>query len=804
MIRTSRTFSTSGLRAFSFSQFVRCAVGSILAATLILARPAPAQDESARASTPGFAESVRPLLQRHCVDCHGASDQQAGLRLDVPAIARRGGDSGPLLVPGDPDGSELVKRLTSNDPAKRMPLDADPLPADDIAAIRRWIAAGAPWPEADVDANVQSDHWSFQPIRRPQRPAVADGSWTRTAVDHFVLARLEQQGIAPSREADRYTLARRLYLDLVGLLPPAEAVTSFVEDRSRDAYERLVDQLLASPHFGERWAMDWLDLARYGDSDGYEQDAARPYAYRWRDWLIGAINEDMPYDQFTIEQLAGDLLGDATEQQLLATGFHRHSPTNREGGIDKAEARAATLVDRVNTTGTVWLGLTLGCAECHSHKFDPLRQDEYYRMYAFFNEGVDEVERPVTPTHEEVADHQRRLADYESQVAALRERIEQEDAPQQANLQRQLKRLMDRGKPKLEPQISVFGPAGESRETHVHLRGDYRQTGARTPPGVPGVLPRLVSRYPDGQAADRLDLARWLVDPNHPLTARVEANRIWQHLFGVPLVATPDDFGKQGELPTHPELLDYLAQELLDGGWSRKSLIRQIVCSASYRQASSHRPELATLDPDNRWLHRQNRFRVTAELVRDLHLSASGLLNSRIGGPGFRPPVPDSFSEFAYRFQWNPDAPPNTYRRGLYVFVQRNMIFPMLQTFDRFDANVTCVQRERSNTALQALMLLNDPQLLEASRELALRVLGERGDAPLARLFLHSLNRWPTSEERSVLTQLRQRLIAEYEQSPDESVQLLAGAKVEQPAEAASWIALARVLLNTDEFITRE
>jgi hypothetical protein len=757
-----------------------------------------------------FGDSIRPIFVRRCIRCHGADQQKGGLRLDRKDRALRGGTSGKLLVPGKSNESLLIQRVTAEDVDERMPAGADPLPPQEIDLLRRWIDQGAPWPQAEpLSPETASGHWSFQPIQAPTPPAVRQRSWVRDPIDAFILARLETKHLTPSPEADRPTLLRRLTLDLTGLPPTPAEVRDFVADSWPDAYERLVDRLLASPHFGERWGEHWLDLARYADSDGYEQDDPRPYAYRWRDWVIGAINTDLPFDRFTIEQLAGDLLPGATPAQVLATGFHRNAPTNREGGIDAEEARLQTLVDRVNATGTVWLGLTVGCAECHSHKFDSLSQAEYYQLLAFFNDRVDEVNQSATPTSADAAQHRLAVSVYEQRVAALRMRVKEAPPDQRPRIEQFLKRLLKTGPPPFKVDLAIFGNAAKPRQTRIHLGGDCKRLGQQVAAGVPAVLPRLVSRHGDHAPPDRLDLARWLVDPSNPLTARVEANRIWQHLFGAGLVATPDDFGTQGEPPSHPELLDDLATRLMRFGWSRKALIRAIVCSASYRQDSTRRTDADALDPNNRLLHRQNRFRLEAETVRDLTLAVAGLLDQSMGGPGVRPAVPESLKSFAYRFQWLEDPPPAAYRRGLYIFFQRNMIYPMLRTFDRSDTNLSCVRRERSTSPLQALTLLNDPLFVEAFRSLGLRLLrvpkqtvGERIDD----LFLACLGRRPSPEERRVVADLFESLRRHYRAAPEAASVLVGAAQgITAPREdIAAWIGVSRVMMNMDTFTSRE
>jgi hypothetical protein len=755
--------------------------------------------------TVDFTQSVRPIFARSCFRCHGPDKQKAGLRLDRRDGMLRGGESGKAVVPGKSGESLLIKRLIAEDADQRMPSGAEPLPRQEIDLLRRWIDQGAHWPSSDPT----STHWSFKPIRVPALPQVQHRDWLRDPIDQFILARLEKDHIFPSPEADRATLLRRLTLDLTGLPPTPAEFQAFVHDDRPDAYERLADRLLASPHFGERFGEHWLDLARYADSDGFEQDDPRPYAYRWRDWVIRAVNADLPYDRFTIEQLAGDLLPGAGTDEILASGFHRNAPANNEGGVDKEEARLQALVDRVNTTGTVWLGLTVGCAECHSHKFDPLPQSEYYQLLAFFNDDVDEASRAVTPTQADLLQHQRSVAAYERRLETLRKGLATAGGEERQRIERFIARLVKTGPPRLAAEVAVFGKAAKPRQTYVHMGGDYKNRGGRVKADVPAVLPKIPARRGNTSPPDRLDLARWLVDPANPLTARVEVNRIWQYLFGAGIVATPDDFGTQGDPPSHPELLDHLASRFIQSGWSRKALIRAIVNSATYRQSSTTRTDVESQDPSNRLLHRQNRFRLEAEVVHDLVLAVGGILDERMEGPCARPPLPDSFKAFAYKFQWNPDASPACYRRGIYIFFQRNMVYPMLRTFDRSDTNLTCVKRERSNTPLQALTLLNDPQFLAAFRSLALRSLRDSHQSMSARIdamVLLCLGRPPSDAEREVLARLWESLRLHYHDLPAAATALVGNAPgIDLPAdEIAAWIGVGRAIINADSFVTRE
>lgn len=704
-----------------------------------------------------FVRDIQPLLVKHCTGCHGRDKRESGLRLDSRADALLGSDSGRVIVSGKSDQSLLVQRVMSTDPDERMPPD-QPLSAAQVRLLSAWIDQGAEWPETAMANKAARKHWSFQPIQSAVPPAVHDAAWTRNAIDRFVLARLEQAGIKPSPEADRRVLIRRLSLDLTGLPPTPEAVVEFVADTRVDAYERLVDRLLSSPHFGECWALHWLDLARYADSDGYEMDHYRPHAWRWRDWVIGAINRDLPFDQFTVQQLAGDLLPQATFEQRVATGFHRNSLTNRENGIDQEEFRLKAVVDRVSTTGTVWLGLTLGCAECHSHKYDPISQREYYQFFAFFNDQVDEADLPIAGSKDAV--------------------------------------------------VHAFAARDKPRVTRIHLRGNFLDQGDAVQPDTPALLPPLPPRQrPEGRPADRLDLARWLIHPTNPLTARVEVNRTWQHLFGTGLVRSEDDFGIQGQPPTHPELLDWLADELIRCGWSRKQLIRRVVTSAAYRQVSEHRADLADRDPLNTLLARQNRFRLEAESLRDQYLAVSGLLNPRVGGPSFRPPLPDSLARIGFRLSWQPASGADLYRRSMYITFMRNMAYPMLTTFDRSNANVTCTRRERSNTPLQPLTQLNDPLFMESYRALGWQLLREvqSDNQRLDELFERATARLPASSERAVLLRLQAELVRMY-RSNAQLAKAMAGEVTlgESIAEAAAWIAVVRTVLNLDEFITRE
>ena len=870
---------------------------------------------------------------------------------------------------------------------------------------------------------AESDHWAFQPITRPSAPAVANNTWPASSIDRFVLARLEAKSLTPSSEADRATLIRRLHLDLLGLPPSPEEVAAFVADDSPGAYRALADRLLASPHFGERWGRHWLDLARYADSDGYLGDTLRNHAWVWRDWTINAINADMPFDQFTVEQLAGDLLPNATLDQRIAAGFHRNTLKNTEAGADRELNRTREAVDRVNTTGTVWMGLTVGCAECHEHKHDPITQEEFFGLYAFFNNT--EETNIAAPRPLELARYNQALRDWDSEYDGMAKALADYETKslnaRRAKWQTAFKPAStdwtvlkpdkaesgDSATMKVQPdgsviasgklgstatttlqisnaapmtvasiRVEVFGSHGEGkepgkpvgrgpggqfimsslafaveapgakgvgqplrsaqvtggarvekaldtksnegwhiasrpyryhsavfhlrkpatvakgsrlvfamrqklpskntlrhfrisvsskadakpthapreiedllkidaakrtdeqqkrlrvfhrdldegwqelrrplethlatkppypatkaqslterrkdrRETYVHVRGDYSRKGDVVKAGAPAILPDMERRK---ENADRLDLARWLTDPANPLTARVTANRIWQRLFGVGIVSTSDDFGTKGAPPSHPLLLDWLSSELIEQGWSRKALIREIVMSATYRQSSAVRPELANYETGNQLLWRQNSFRLDAESIRDSHLRASGLFDPRIGGPGIRPPLPAFVTEVGRSVKWPVSVGGDRYRRGLYIFFKRTVPYPMLISFDAPDSSASCSRRERSNSPLQALTLLNDPVFFECAEVLGMRMDARHGGddaAALREMFVLCLGREPGGKEMAFL----KSTLNDLEKLDSNN---------RKTETAKPMTALARIIMNLDEFITRD
>ncbi len=991
-----------------------------------------------------FGRDIQPLFAQHCYKCHGPDKQLSGLRLDLKKAALEGGDSGKVVEIKRSANSTLVEYIAGIDPERIMPPKGERLTTEQVGLVRAWIDQGANWPD-DAQGNQikKSEHWAFQPVQRSPIPMTTNAGWIKNPIDAFILAKLEREGVAPAPEADRPTLIRRLSLDLLGLIPSPAEIDEFLQDQDPQAYEHLVDRILKSPHFGERWGRHWLDLARYADSDGYEKDNVRPFAYRYRDWVIDAVNRDLPFDQFTIEQLAGDLLPNATMEQRMAAGFHRNTLTNTEGGADQEEFRVAATVDRVNTLGSVWLGLTVGCAQCHTHKYDPITQREYFQLFAYLN-SIQEIAMPAPPPDEaasyaeakakfdlehapfaaavttfEQAQLPARQAAWEQTVVAgpstawtvltpvrlvsqqgvkltqqpdgsvlasgptpesdlytvtakapagtitgfrlevlpddqlpskgpgrtphgnfvlsefsvtasanptdpgkplvLKNPIaDYEQEKGTADTKHLIGTVLD-GKPgtgwavaaqygvrhvavfecetplmgeqtlvfKLDHQfgqkhtigkfrLSVTSqppplklnvipdavlaalnvPSAERtdvqkseitsyfttvdpdyiklqadalahlklapkdpatkaqtvselaspRETTILVRGDFLRKGDPVQPGTPLVLHAL----PSATATTRLDLANWIVDPANPLTSRVTVNLWWQYLFGRGLVATVEDFGVRGELPSHPELLDWLASELVVQKWSRKQLLKLIVSSATYRQSSRSRPELHERDPKNIWISHQNRFRLEAEIVRDLNLTASGLLNRRVGGPSVRPPLPLGVAELGYAgsVRWPESTGVDKYRRGLYIFFQRTVPYPMLMSFDAPDSNSACVRRERSNTPLQALTLLNDPVFFECAQSLGRRAMTEQSSGGPDRvnyLFRLCLGRAPTAVESARLWQLHQELKGQISAQTG-AAEKLAGAKPlpGDELQTATSVAVSRILLNLDEFVVRE
>ncbi|HEY7057224.1 MAG TPA: PSD1 and planctomycete cytochrome C domain-containing protein [Vicinamibacterales bacterium] len=1014
-----------------------------------------------------FARDIQPILESHCYECHGSKKTKNGLRLDRRGDAMKGGDTGPAIVPGDSEHSLVVRRLLGLDGEDQMPKDKDPLPDAQVALIRAWINQGAAWPEsadaapaAHEPEPAKPEHWAYRPPVRPQLPAVGNAAWVRTPIDRFVLARLDKEGLKPSSEAPFETLVRRVSLDLIGLPPSLQELNDALADAAehgRDAaYASLVDRLLASPHYGERWARPWLDLARYADSHGFEKDLPR-VMWKYRDWVIEALNHDLPFDQFTIEQIAGDMLPDATADQLIASGFNRNAMTNQEGGIDPEEAMYEVLVDRVNTTATTWLGTTLGCAQCHDHKYDPFTQHDYYRMMAFFSNNDYEVKtfgdgtrfyEPTidvpTPRQEEQRKKiQTELVPLKEKMKAASPALDRAQAVWEqamrleastswkvltpvsvaatgdvtltaardgsvlasgtnpgatvytvqgsAGLPRitaiRVEALPDASLPKGGPGRDVYGnfqvngieiatkaasqplkveavkaddsaggsgsfdsffpkvpprdgsaprgwridasrdekrlprqivftldqpldilptsklrislnhqgsavgqalgrfrlsvtsgatpqrvvqipaklrpvldvaPAERTKKQRDDLAGFYRTVAPSLKPtrdriaalekaldaldipsalvmrervtydrpsafvrrrgnftdkrervyaGVPDVLPPLG----DDQMPNRLGLARWLVQPQNPLTARVAVNRAWEAFFGRGLVETSEDFGTRGTPPSHPELLDWLATELVGQEWHMKAIHKMIVMSATYRQSSLSTPVLTERDPYNRLLARGPRFRMDAEMVRDSVLAAGGLLSPKIGGPSVFPPQPDGIWDIPYSDdKWNTSEGEDRYRRGLYVFIRRSAPYPSFLTFDATSRERCTVRRVRTNTPLQALTTLNDEAYFEAARALAARTLRESVSSEVparaSYAFRLAVTRQPEPRELDEIVASYKKQLERFRTDPQAAAQVIEGYHVEgaDAGDQAAWTLVANALLNLDEVFTKQ
>ena len=1030
-----------------------------LAATSVAALYYAAGPASAGAP-PDFTKDIEPIFASSCYSCHGPKAHMGGLRLDSKAAALS-----KVVVPGHSADSLLIRRLSGGEDQPRMPLGGKPLTTDQIGTIAAWIDSGAPWPESSSAAAVEvKTHWAWTAPKRPQVPALQNASWPKNDIDRFVLARLEKEGLKPSPEADNVALLRRVSLDLTGLPPTPEELDAFLADRSGNAYQKAVERLLASPHYGERWGRMWLDGARYADSDGFEKDKSREVWF-YRDWVINALNRDMPYDKFVIAQIAGDLLPNATQEDRVATGFLRNSMLNEEGGADPEQFRMEAMFDRMDAIGKNILGITIQCAQCHNHKYDPLKQEEYYRMFAFLNNSHEGNIAVYTPAEQmrraelfaRIAEIEARLQHQNPKWEQMEQRWEESvvkgqpewtvlkpevddistggekyflqkddsllglgyaptkhklkltaktdlqnitafrlelmtdpdlprggpgrsikgtgaltefaveqastltgDKPEKVNI---VKATADVNPPETplepifddkterrrvtgpisfaidgkeetawgidagpalrnQPRKAVFaaekpiaheggtvltfyisqnhggwnsddnqnnnlGPIrlavtnaqdavadplpahvrkivttppgkrtpaqmrtifsywrttvpewkaendriaglyrefpegstqlvleerGDRRETHILNRGDFLKPAKLVDGGVPAFL----NPQPADAVPTRLTFAKWMVDRKAPTTARSIVNRIWQAYFGTGLVATAEDLGTQCEPPSHPELLDWLAVEFMDSGWSLKHVHRLITESAVYRQRSTVSPELLEKDPANRLLARGPRFRVDAEIVRDIALQASGLLNATVGGPSVFPPAPEFLflppASYGPK-NWIEEKGENRYRRALYTFRFRSVPYPMLQTFDAPNGDSSCVRRSRSNTPLQALVTLNEPMFVETARGLAAESLqhgGSTDDNRLTYAFRRCVSRKPADNEvamlRTFLQKQRKRAAEGWFSAWD-----VAGFDGEKklsvdvtPAEFAAWTAVSRVLLNLDETITKE
>jgi hypothetical protein len=816
---------------------------------------------SAQTGTLSYNRDIQPILSTHCFTCHGADQaaRKAGLRLDSSETATAETRNGVKpIVPGHPETSELVKRIFSDDknrmPPPKMPKGLSPAEKE---TLKRWITEGA----------VYQKHWGFEKPALPPLPKTSNPAWAHNAIDHFVLAKLDQLGWKPSPEADRYTLARRVAIDLTGLPPKLEQADRFVNDKGPDAYEKYVDEVLQLPAYGERWAAMWLDLARYADSNGYAEDQPRTI-WKYRDWVIQAFNANQPFDQFTIDQIAGDMKPNPSMRQILATAFHRNTLTNTEGGTSDEEFRNIAVVDRVNTTLQVWMAVTVNCAQCHQHKYDPISQDEYFQLFAIFNQTEDSDKGDNSPnlpylspedqkkragweadlaaTEKEIAqvvpDLAKRLDEWAKETAADKEKLakvptnvqnalkvapakrtaaQKEDLvkfyrallPETTELQAQvnsLKAKLASVPPAMTPIMKEL-PDKSRRVTKVHIRGDWLNLGKAVEPGVPAAFHPLAK----DRAANRLGLAEWLVSPENPLTARVAVNRFWDQLFGASLVETPEDFGMRSKPPIHPELLDYLAVEFQGNlKWDVKKLLKQMVTSAAYRQSSKLSPDLADRDPENRYFARGPRFRASAEVIRDQALAVSGLLSPKMLGPSVRPPQPKIglSAAFGPGTDWTDSSGEDKYRRGLYTSWRRATPYPSMVTFDAPGRTICALTRPRTNTPLQALVTLNDPCYVEAAQALARRAVKEGGKTAAERInhaFRLALIRPPQPNEAARLVNLLDKVMADYSSNAKSATDLATNPLGPLPAgmdpiELAAYTVVANVILNLDEtFVKR-
>jgi hypothetical protein len=821
------------------------AVVALLAATRLPAADAPAKPVD-------YSRDVQPILTAHCYACHGPDEgkRKAKLRLDVRAEALK-----KAVKPGDAAHSPLIDRVTADDADEVMPPPAskkERLSAAQVGTLRRWIDQGAKF----------DTHWSYVKPARPALPSVKNKAWVRNSVDAFVAAGQEAHGLAPAPEADRVTLIRRLSLDLTGLPPTPEEVDAFVNDKSAVAYEKLVDRLLASKHFGERLAMYWLDAVRYADTGGYHSDNHRD-VWLFRDYVIDAFNANKRFDQFTVEQLAGDLLPGATNEQRIASGYNRLLQTTEEGGAQAKEYTAKYAADRVRNASAVWLASTMGCCECHNHKFDPFTTKDFYSFSAFFADVQEkavgrqdqtpimtpETEAAVKKLDAEIVRIKAEMAKPMPELDAGQAKWEEKARAEKAKLPKPVadalavepaKRTPQQKQvlaahyrtiaPELEPlrkelaavqgkrdglmknvPTTLVSTSVSPRVVRVLPRGNWLDdSGEVVQPAVPAFLAALDTK---GKRATRLDLAKWLVSPDNPLTARVFVNRLWKIGFGQGIVRSPDDFGIQGSPPSHPQLLDWLAVEFVESGWDVKHLLKLLVTSNAYRQSSVGSREAREKDPANVWLARQGRFRLDAEVVRDSALEVSGLLSRKVGGPSVKPYQPAgywSFLNFPKR-EWQADKGENVYRRGLYTYWCRTFLHPSLLAFDAPTREECTVDRPRSSTPLQALVLLNDPIYVEAARVFAEHVMRQGGGDTAARLnwaYRRAVSRGARPEEVKVLTELYEKHLAEFRADKAGAEKAVTVGQWPVPkdvdtAELAAWTSVARVILNLHETITR-
>ena len=738
------------------------------------------------AETISYNFQVRPILSDKCYACHGpdANKREAGLRLDIEKEAYKALKDNPkahAIVPGKPNLSEVYLRVSTTDTSIMMPPASSNLPTlteAEVTVIKKWIEEGAKY----------EPHWAFVPPQKSALPQVKNKAWPKNEIDNFVLSKMEEHGLAPNEEADKERLLRRIALDITGLPPTPDMIDSFVKSTDPNVYEKTIDALLQQPAYGERMAIPWLDVARYADSHGYQDDNYRSQ-WPWRDWVIHAFNENLPYDKFVTWQLAGDLIPDATKEQILATGFNRNHKITEEGGVIDEEYRVEYVVDRTNTLGTAILGMTIECAKCHDHKYDPISQKDFYQLSAFFN-SIKEVGLEST------------VGGHETFAKNPRMNITQEDLKGVLNF------ITSTDTSGL--QVSVMKDMDTARKTYILSRGVYDQHAEQVQPGTPNAI----MGFPAGLPDNRLGLSEWLFNAKNPLTARVFVNRIWQEVFGNGIVKTSNDFGMQGSLPVNPKLLDWLAVDFRENGWNIKRLVKQIYMSATYRQSSVITPEKLKADPGNIYLSYAPRIRMNAEMVRDMALASSGLLQPIIGGPSVKPYQPPGLWELATSGRgllasYKQDHGDKLYRRGLYTFIKRTVPPPSMMIFDASNRDQCEVKRSRTNTPLQALIMMNDPTILEASVALAdyLTQKEEKPEAAVTDAFLRIINRHPAKKEQDILLAYLNEQQAYFKANPATIEKVIkAGEYKMKSAPAPEVAALARlvqVIYNMDEAITK-
>ncbi len=731
-----------------------------------------------------FNQHIRPILSDKCFACHGpdANKRESGLRFDTKEgifAALKDSPGQYAIVPGDVEQSALWHRIHSDDPIEQMPPPESNLvlSEEEKEMLGKWIKSGASY----------QDHWAFIAPTQAAIPVIAKKNWAHNPIDHFTYQRMAQHGLKPNPEATKMQLLKRLCFDLTGLLPSIDMQEAFLADNSPDAYEKVVDQLLASPHYGERMAIHWLDVARYSDSHGYQDDGLRTM-WPWRDWVIHAFNENYPYDQFVTWQLAGDLLPESSKESILATGFNRNHKITQEGGVIDEEYRIEYVTDRTNTFGKAFLGMTFECAKCHDHKYDPIPQKDYYGTFAFFNQVP---EKGIYGTIDASFADPPNMEISATDVQDILNFINQPDTN--------------------AVMVMVMEDTDTLRPTYVLDRGMYDAPVDEVYFSTPtDILTFDTSHF----EANRLGLAKWLLDEENPLTARVFVNRIWQEIFGAGIVKTAGDFGKQGDLPTHPDLLDWLAIDFQENDWDIKALLKRIVLSATYRQSAAYTQQKLQVDPENIYLSRAPRLRLPAELIRDHVLNSSGLLNTEIGGPSVKPYQPDGIWEIATSgrgslSEYNQDHGARLYRRGMYTFIKRTVPPPKMLIFDASNRDQCEVRRLRTNTPLQALAMLNDPLVLEASRVFAERLVQEETatEEQIHRAFKSILCRTAKPEELALLSDLYQAEWDTFKRQPEKALEILDAGEYPraetQPDTTAALMQVILALYNMEETLMK-